>query len=76
VKVYTYAEARRNLASLLEEARRGGLVQIRRRDGQLFELRPATKSLKGKSPLDVPGVSLALNRKEILNFIRERLRSG
>jgi antitoxin (DNA-binding transcriptional repressor) of toxin-antitoxin stability system len=76
VKVYTYSEARQNLASLLEEARRGGSVQIRRRDGQIFELRPAAKSLKGKSPLDVPGVQLGLSRREILSFIHEGRRSA
>ena len=76
MKVYTYSEARQNLASLLEEARRDGSVQIRRRDGQIFELRPAAKSSKGKSPLDVPGVSLGLSRKEILNFIHEGRRSA
>jgi antitoxin (DNA-binding transcriptional repressor) of toxin-antitoxin stability system len=75
VKVYTYSEARQNLASLLEEARRGGSVQIRRRDGQVFELRPAAKSSNGKSPLDVPGVQLGLSRKEILSFIHEGRRS-
>jgi uncharacterized membrane protein len=38
VKVYTYSEARQNLASLLEEGRRDGPMQIRRRDGQVAGL--------------------------------------
>ena len=76
MKVYTYSEARQNLASLLEEARRGGLVQIRRRDGQTFDLRPSPRRATKKSPLDVPGVRLGLSRKEILKFIHESRRSA
>jgi hypothetical protein len=76
MKVYTYSEARQNFASLLEEARKTGSVQIRRRDGQIFELRPATKGSKAKSPLDVPGVPLGLSRDEILEFIRQGRRSA
>ena len=33
MKIYTYSEARQNLASVLDEARRKGGVRIRRRDG-------------------------------------------
>ncbi len=40
MKIYTYSEARQNLATLLEEARRKGGVRIRRRDGESFVLRP------------------------------------
>jgi hypothetical protein len=52
MKTYTYSEARQQFAALLDEARRAGRVQIRRRDGQLFVLQPATQE---RSPLDVPG---------------------
>ena len=68
MKEYTYSEARQRLAALLERARREGAVRIRRKDGQVFVLRPeATRA----SPLDVPGVDLRLTRGEILELIRE-----
>ncbi len=76
MRVYTYSEARQNLASLLEEARRGGLVQIRRRDGQTFELRVSPRRDTRKSPLDIPGIQLGLSRKGILKFTREGRRSA
>ena len=40
MKVYTYSEARQSFASLLEQARKEGAVGIRRRDGQMFVVRP------------------------------------
>ena len=66
MKVYTYSEARQQLAALLEEAKRTGSVLIRRKDGQLFVLRPESRST---SPLDVPAESLGLGRDEIVEFI-------
>lgn len=69
MKVYTYTEARRHLARLLEEARQGGAIRIRRRDGSVFELRPVTAD--ESSPLDVPGVGGGFNRKDIIAAIRE-----
>lgn len=68
MKVYTYSEARRHFASVLEEAWRSGAVRIHRRDGQVFVLQPEKR--KG-SPLDVPGVDLGLNRQDILDLIQE-----
>jgi hypothetical protein len=53
VKIYTYSEARQNLATLLDEARRKGGVRIRRRDGASFILRPemtASAPLMSKAP--------------------------
>jgi prevent-host-death family protein len=47
MKTYTYTEARQKLAALLDQARREGRVQIRRRDGQLFVLQP----VKAEGPL-------------------------
>ena len=66
--VYTYSEAREKLASLLDEACRRGEVRIRRRDGQMFVLKPATEH---RSPLDVPGIDLGLNTEEIVSLVRE-----
>jgi hypothetical protein len=68
VKVYTYSEARQNLASLLEAAQREGAVRIRRRDGQSFVLQPESSNA---SPLDVEGVDLGVTTDEIVSMIRE-----
>ena len=56
MNVYTYSEARRRFAAILDEARAKGSVLIRRRDGQEFLLRPVKE--KG-SPLDVEGLDWA-----------------
>lgn len=66
--VYTYSEARRNLATLLDLAASEGEVRIQRRDGQMFVLRPEQVS---QSPLDVEGIDLDLSMDEILDFIQE-----
>ena len=66
--VYTYSEARQNLASLLEQAIRDGEVRVRRRDGQIFVIVPEAPE---GSPLDVKGVDLDLSAEEIVEFIHE-----
>lgn len=71
MKIYTYSEARQNLASLLDEARRKGGVRIRRRDGASFILRPETTA---SAPLDVGGAKLDLNRNQIVAAIRDSRR--
>ncbi|MFG1691568.1 type II toxin-antitoxin system Phd/YefM family antitoxin [Gemmatimonadota bacterium] len=68
MKVYTYSEARRRFASILDEARAKGSVLIRRRDGQEFLLRPVEDS---GSPLDVEGLDLGWSREEIVAAVRE-----
>ena len=68
MRVYTYSEARQNLASILEEARKDGAVRIRRKDGQIFVLQPESSET---SPLDVEGVDLGLTTEEIVAIIRE-----
>ncbi len=68
MRVYTYSEARQNLASLLDIAQRDGEVAIRRRDGQTFILRPQSS---GQSPLDVEGVDLDVTTEEIVEIIRQ-----
>lgn len=72
MKVYTYSEARQNLATLLEQARQDGSVRIRRRDGQSFVLKPEPAL---GSPLDVDGIDLGLSKDEILDFVREGRRA-
>jgi len=73
MKVYSFSEARQRFAELLNRARRDGEVEIRRRDGDAFVLRPATR--RG-SPLDVPGVDAGLSRAEIVDLVRESRRSS
>jgi PHD/YefM family antitoxin component YafN of YafNO toxin-antitoxin module len=69
---YTYSEARQKLASLLEQAAKYGEVRIKRRDGQVFVIKPQKR--KG-SPLAVDGIKLNLSRSEILKSIKEGRRS-
>ena len=68
MKVYTYSEARRRFAAILDEARAKGSVLIRRRDGQKFLLRPVQES---GSPLDVGALELGWSREEIVAAVRE-----
>ena len=68
MRIFTLTEARQKLASLLEQAAKCGEVRIKRRDGQVFVIKPQTR--KG-SPLDVDGVKLNLSRDEILQSIEE-----
>jgi hypothetical protein len=71
MKIYTYSEARQNLAALLDEARQKGGVRIRRRDGASFVLRPETTA---SAPLDVGGAKLGLKRSQIVAAIRDSRR--
>ena len=66
--VYTYTEARQNLATLLDRAAAEGEVRIKRRDGQVFVIRPDTSA---RSPLDVGGIDLDVTAEEIVAFISE-----
>ncbi len=68
MKVYTYSDARQNLATILEEAKRDGVVRIQRRDGQSFLITPETTK---KSPLDVEGVDTDISVSEMLDLIQE-----
>ena len=68
MKVYTYSEARRRFARVLDEARADGEVRIKRRDGTEFSLRPVESI---GSPLDVPGVDTGLCRDDILGAIQD-----
>ena len=72
MRIYTYSEARKELSELLNHARREGEVEIRRRDGQSFVVRPLTPS---GSPLDVPGIDAGLSRQEIVDLVRHSRRS-
>ncbi len=68
MSVYTYSQARQNLATLLDQAVAEGEVHIRRRDGQMFVIRPLPAA---GSPLDVASVDLGVSTAEIVQVIRE-----
>jgi PHD/YefM family antitoxin component YafN of YafNO toxin-antitoxin module len=68
MRTYTYSEARRKLASLLDRATEEGEVRIKRRDGQTFVIKPD----EGKgSPLDVEGIDLGVTTEEIVKIVQE-----
>ena len=67
MNVYTFSEARQNLASLLEKALTSGEVVIKRRDGTTFVVRPAGSL---KSSLDVGFVNAGVTKREILDAIQ------
>ena len=45
---YTYSEARRKLARLLEQAEREGEVRIKRKDGRIFVIRPQPRRTQSR----------------------------
>lgn len=73
MRVYSYSEARQQLTELLNRARQEGQVEIRRRDGQRFIVRP---NQTVGSPLDVPAIETDLTRQEIVSLVREARRSA
>ena len=68
MNTYTYSEARKKLAALLDKAKNGSIIFIKRRDGSIFELKALAKK---SSPLDVKGVDIKINRDEIVNILKE-----
>jgi hypothetical protein len=68
VRVYTYTEARQNLASVLNHSQREGPVRIRRKDGRPCVVRPDPSM---GSPLDVEGVDLGIASEEIVAIVRK-----
>jgi len=68
MREYSFTEARQHFASILDEAKKEGIVCIKKRDGESFYIKPATPR---KSPLDVKGVDLGITSSEIVDAIRE-----
>ncbi|MEX2632979.1 MAG: hypothetical protein WD267_03020 [Balneolales bacterium] len=68
MKVYTYSQARQELAKLLNEARSEGEVGIKKRDGQTFILKPV---IDQGSPLDIKGVDIGIDLEVLNNAVRE-----
>ena len=67
MQVFTYSEARQNLAKLLKLAQKEE-IEIRRRDGALFSL--TAKKKTAASPFDVPGIKTNATTKDILDAVR------
>ncbi|MCC6499249.1 MAG: type II toxin-antitoxin system Phd/YefM family antitoxin [Anaerolineales bacterium] len=72
MNTYTYTEAREKFAKVLEQAAKYGEVRIKRRDGQVFVIKPQKRT---GSPLAVTGIKLNLSRDEILQSIEEGRRA-
>lgn len=68
MQVYTYNQAEKNLAGVLDYASKAGEVLVKRANGELFVIKP--QKHKG-SPLDVPGIQAGVTADEIVSFIRE-----
>jgi hypothetical protein len=68
MRVFTYSEARQNLAKLLMLAQTEE-VCIKRKDGSIFILR--TEKESPKSPFDVPGIKTQATTQDILEAVRE-----
>jgi antitoxin Phd len=66
--MFTDQQAVRQMDTVLDAARRQGEVRIKAADGQEFSLRPV---LRGKSPLDIPGVDLRLSAQDIVQAVRD-----
>jgi len=68
MKEFSFTEARQHFASILDEAKKEGIVCVKKRDGESFYIKPAAPK---KSPLDIKGVDLKLSSSEIVDTIRE-----
>ncbi|MCK5355554.1 MAG: type II toxin-antitoxin system Phd/YefM family antitoxin [Methyloprofundus sp.] len=68
MKEYSFTEARQHFASLLDEAKREGVVCVKKRDGESFYIKPA---IQRKSPLDIKGVNLSVSASEIVDIVKE-----
>jgi prevent-host-death family protein len=67
MKVYTYSQARQNLADVLNQSKEDGVL-IRRRGGDTFMVIPKPRT---GSPFDIPGVTTKATTSDIVNAVRE-----
>jgi len=68
MREYSFTEARQHFATILDEAKKDGAVCIKKRDGQVFYIKPAKSK---RSPFDIKGVNLGISSSEIVDIIRE-----
>jgi Antitoxin Phd_YefM, type II toxin-antitoxin system len=67
MRVYSFTEARQNLAEVLSEASDSGVL-IKRRNGDTFVIR---RQEPIGSPLDVPGISTRATMEDIFAAVAE-----
>jgi len=67
MKVYTYSQARQNLAAVLNQSKDEDVL-IRRRGGDLFAVMPKRRD---SSPFDVRGVKTGATTSDILAAVSE-----
>ena len=67
MKKFTYSQARQQLSSVLDTARKEDVV-ITRRGGESFRL---SCRKAAKSPFDIPGIDTGASTQDILNAVRE-----
>jgi prevent-host-death family protein len=72
MKIYTYSEARRRLAQLLDRARKEEVV-IERKDGGTFCVIPRRPT---KSPFDVPPIRTNATTRDILEAVKTSRQRG
>ena len=72
MKVYSYSQARQNLAQVLRHCRTEPVL-IRRRNGEVFRI--TVEPRKG-SPLDVPSLATDVTTRDILAAVREGRERG
>lgn len=68
MREYSFTEARQHFASILDEAKKEGVVCIKKRDGESFYIKPVAPK---KSPLDIKGVDLGVTSSEIVDIVRK-----
>jgi hypothetical protein len=68
MKVFTYTEASKNLAKLLDLAQ-FETVAVRQKDGALIRLR--AEKAASASPFDVPGIHTRASTQDILDAVRD-----
>jgi len=67
MRVFTYSEARKRLAEVLDMAKEDEVI-IRRRNGDTFSL---TEVQKQASPLDIDGIEVDVTTQELVAAVRE-----
>lgn len=70
MRIYTYSEARQQLAKLLDYAEKEEVI-IRRRDGETYSI--IHKHISS-SPFDVPSIKTKASTQDILDAITESRR--
>ena len=68
MQIYTYTQAEKDLAGVLDYASKTGEVLLKHPNGELFMIKPQKRKI---SPLDVPGIPAGVSADEIVGFIRE-----